>query len=122
MSIVDITAVPLLFLIFYSLVSKLEICFKYFLDKNPQISHSEYILTFLPYFRKSPCTFELQKTVITGGLEDFFCQAKYAKPFLCFSIFQRCIISPCSLILEKVFKTVYNIFCWVLENVDTENS
>ena len=26
------------------------------------------------------------------------------------------------LILEKVLKIVYNIFCWVLENVDTENS
>jgi hypothetical protein len=26
------------------------------------------------------------------------------------------------LILEVAFKAVYNIFCWVLENVDTENS
>jgi hypothetical protein len=31
---IDITKVPLFFQIFYLLVSKIEICLKYFLDKN----------------------------------------------------------------------------------------
>ena len=34
--IVDITIVPLCFLISYVFVSKIEICLKYFLDKNPK--------------------------------------------------------------------------------------
>ena len=33
---VDKTLVPSFFLIFYSLVSKIEICLKYILDKNTQ--------------------------------------------------------------------------------------
>ena len=33
---VDITIVPLFFLIYYALVPKLEICLKYFLDKFPK--------------------------------------------------------------------------------------
>ena len=32
--------VPLFFQIFYSLVPKIEICLKYFLNKNPQSSRS----------------------------------------------------------------------------------
>ena len=32
----DITIVPLCFLMFYLLVTKIEICLKYFLDKNPK--------------------------------------------------------------------------------------
>ena len=33
---VDITIVPLFFLMLYALVPKIEICVKYFLDKNSQ--------------------------------------------------------------------------------------
>ena len=33
---VDIKIVPLFFQIFYSLLPKIEICFKYFFDKNPK--------------------------------------------------------------------------------------
>ena len=32
---VDMTIVPLFYLIYYSLVPKIETCLKYFLDKNP---------------------------------------------------------------------------------------
>ena len=43
----------------------------------------------------------------------YLCNTKFFYALVNFSLF---------LILEKVFKAVYNIFCWVLENVDTENS
>ena len=33
---IDITTATLFFLIFYSLVPKIEICLNYYLDKNPQ--------------------------------------------------------------------------------------